>query len=195
MRWSCMWRSMFWVSAGPVNAIRQLPPYWPIASVGLRTSGSSGRRFSTGGSLPAFTRSASIGASLNCFGILAGSVITSGKLPPVAGAWAAGAAAAAGFVAAAGAVVAAAAGFVAAAGALVAAGAVVAAGAGAPPAAGAVVAAGAGVGAAGDVQAARRAPAEAIPTVPRNVRRLKARRGMTAFLPRIQLVAHLTTPR
>src|SRR5262245_23767902 len=127
--WSWLWRSMFCLSAGPVNAMRQLPPYLPTSSVGLSTSGSLGRRCSTGGSLPALTRSANIGASLNALGILAASRTTSGKLvlvPPAA--------------AAAGLVVAAAAGAVVAAGAA-AAGAVVAAGA----AAGAVVGAAAGL--------------------------------------------------
>src|SRR5947208_123578 len=71
---------MFCLSAGPVNAIRQLPPYFPISLVGWMTSGSSGRRCSTGGNLPALTRSDSIGDSLNCFGVLAGSVITCGRL-------------------------------------------------------------------------------------------------------------------
>src|SRR5438105_7840432 len=77
---------MFCLSAGPVNAMRQLPPYLPTSFVGCSTSGSSGRRCSTGGSLPAFTCSASIGASLNCFGVLAASVITCGRLPLATGA-------------------------------------------------------------------------------------------------------------
>src|SRR5437870_13314408 len=77
---------MFCLSAGPVNAMRQLPPYLPTSFVGCSTSGSCGRRCSTGGSLPAFTCSASIGASLNCFGVLEASVITCGRLPLAAGA-------------------------------------------------------------------------------------------------------------
>src|SRR5919201_6122113 len=76
---------MFCLSAGPVNAMRQLPPYLPISFVGCNTSGSAGRRCSTGGSLPALTCSASIGASLNCLGTLAGSVTTRGRLPLGAG--------------------------------------------------------------------------------------------------------------
>src|SRR6266567_965687 len=59
--------------------MRQLPPYLPTSLVGCSTSGSLGRRWSTGGSWPALTRSASIGASLNCFGVFAGSVMTSGR--------------------------------------------------------------------------------------------------------------------
>src|SRR5258708_3490667 len=55
-----------------------MPPYLPVSLVGLMTSGSSGRRCSTAGRLPALTWSASIGASLNFLGILAGSVTTSG---------------------------------------------------------------------------------------------------------------------
>src|SRR6266850_5340747 len=85
---------MFCLSAGPVNAIRQLPPYFPTSLVGFRTSGSSGTRLSTGGSLPALTRSANAGASLNCLGTLVGSTTTSGRA--VLGAdvgWAAAAAA------------------------------------------------------------------------------------------------------
>ena len=52
--------------AGPVNARRQVPPYLPISFSGCQTIGSAGMRCSTGGSLPAFTSSASIGASANC---------------------------------------------------------------------------------------------------------------------------------
>src|SRR5579859_7327650 len=44
------------------------PPYVPIDASGLTTNGVGGRRCSTGGSLPPFTRSASIGASLNFVG-------------------------------------------------------------------------------------------------------------------------------
>ena len=50
-------------SEGPRKPRRQTPPYWPISSAGT-TRGFSGRRWATGGSLPAFTRSASTGASL-----------------------------------------------------------------------------------------------------------------------------------
>src|SRR6266542_6305830 len=80
---------MFCLSAGPVNAMRQLPPYLPISLVGCKTSGSSGRRCSTPGNLPALTCSVSSGDSLNCLGILAGSVMTCGTLPLAAGAAAA----------------------------------------------------------------------------------------------------------
>src|SRR2546427_4672732 len=73
---------MFCLSAGPVNAMRQLPPYVPISLVGCSTSGCSGNRCSTGGSLPNLTCSASTGDSLNCLGILAGSSTTCGRLPP-----------------------------------------------------------------------------------------------------------------
>ena len=58
-----MIRLPFSLSPGPVNARRQVPPYLPISWSGLMTSGSSGMRCSTGGSLPALTISASIGAS------------------------------------------------------------------------------------------------------------------------------------
>src|SRR3954447_5631597 len=95
------------------------------------TIGSLLTRSATGGSLPAFESSARAGASLNDFGYLAGSVMTSGPsslpmscepsaasgFPAAAGAGAAGLAASAGLAAAAGAAVAAAAG----AGAVVAA--------------------------------------------------------------------------
>src|SRR5438105_1053299 len=115
---------MFCLSAGPVNAIRQVPPYLPISFVGCRTSGSAGRRWSSGGRVPALTRSANIGASLNCLGVFAGSVMICGRLvdPAAAGAWVAAAAAVVGagaVVAAGGAVVGAGAGFWAAAGAVV----------------------------------------------------------------------------
>src|SRR5215213_6021463 len=43
-------RLPFSLSPGPVNPRRQVPPYLPIASNGLITSGSSGMRCSTGGS-------------------------------------------------------------------------------------------------------------------------------------------------
>src|SRR6185295_671006 len=51
-------------SAGPRKARRQVPPYSPTLSTVGTTSGFSGRRASTAGSLPAFTWSASAGASL-----------------------------------------------------------------------------------------------------------------------------------
>ena len=47
---------------------RQVPPYLPISRIGLMTCGSSGTRCSTGGSFPALTSSASIGASPNLAG-------------------------------------------------------------------------------------------------------------------------------
>ncbi|HEY6433600.1 MAG TPA: hypothetical protein VIZ17_16600 [Acetobacteraceae bacterium] len=50
----------------------------PISFNGCHTIGSAGMRWSTGGSLPAFTNSASIGASANFFGHFAGSVIIVG---------------------------------------------------------------------------------------------------------------------
>src|SRR5215210_1550708 len=56
-------RLPFSLSPGPVKARRQVPPYLPISASGLTTSGSSGMRCSTGGSLPALTSSVSIGAS------------------------------------------------------------------------------------------------------------------------------------
>src|SRR5215470_14225964 len=55
---------------------------------------SSGRRFSTGGSFPAFIRSASIGASLNLAGLVSTIwIILTGPVAPPAGAaaWLAGA--------------------------------------------------------------------------------------------------------
>ena len=66
-------RLPFSPSPGPVKPRRQVPPYLPISFSGFQTIGSAGRRCSTGGSLPAFTSSASIGASLNVFGHCAGS--------------------------------------------------------------------------------------------------------------------------
>src|SRR5215213_4190802 len=129
-----MIRLPFSLSPGPVNARRQVPPYFPISWSGLITSGSAGRRCSTGGSLPALTSSASIGASLKLLGNWAGSVMTVGpsSLPirlapslasglPAAGAAAAGLAASVG-LAAAGAAVAGAAGAAVGAGAAGAAG-------------------------------------------------------------------------
>ena len=94
------------------------------------TSGSALTRCSTGGNLPALTRSARAGASLKLFGIWAASVTTLG---PSSSPISCEPSAASGFAAAAGA-----AGFAASAGFAAAAGAAVAAGA-----AGAVVAAGA----------------------------------------------------
>ena len=87
---------------------RMLPPYLPLRS---RTTGSSGRRSLSAGSLPAFTISARAGASVRLAGTLSsrydfGSGASAGF---AAGAAAAGLAASAGFAAAAGAVVAAAA--------------------------------------------------------------------------------------
>src|SRR5690242_388034 len=71
-------RLPFSPSAGPVNARRQVPPYLPISSSGCQTIGSAGTRCSTGGSFPALTSSASIGASENFFGHFAGSAIMVG---------------------------------------------------------------------------------------------------------------------
>ena len=71
-------RLPFSLSPGPVKPRRQVPPYRPISCTGLMTSGSFGTRWSTGGSFPCFTSSASIGASLNFVGHLAGSRISSG---------------------------------------------------------------------------------------------------------------------
>ena len=56
-----VWRNQplsFWLST-----MRQVPPYWPTSSTGSITSGDAGRRSSTGGSSPAATFSASMGAS------------------------------------------------------------------------------------------------------------------------------------
>src|SRR4051794_17684800 len=64
------------VSFGPTNPRRQVPPYFPISRTGLMTSGSCPILSWTGGSLPALTSSASIGASLNALGYWAGSVTT-----------------------------------------------------------------------------------------------------------------------
>src|SRR4051812_23038467 len=115
------------VSFGPTNPRRQVPPYLPISRTGLMISGSWLTRSWTGGSLPALTRSASIGASLNVLGYWAGSVMTvaPSSLPTseVLG-FASGLAAAAGAAGLAASV-----GLAAAAGAAGAAGAVVAAGA------------------------------------------------------------------
>ena len=67
-------------SAGPVKALRQLPPYLPISCSGFTTKSceGSGRRLSTAGSFPAFTCSASIGASLKVFGKALASRMISG---------------------------------------------------------------------------------------------------------------------
>src|SRR5690242_16260063 len=73
-------RLPFSPSPGPVKARRQVPPYLPISLSGCQTMGSVGMRCSTGGSLPAFTCSASIGASLNFLGHFAGAVIIVGAL-------------------------------------------------------------------------------------------------------------------
>src|SRR5690242_11583888 len=80
MRWSGpeQQRKPFQKSAGPVKPARHVPPYLPISFSGLITSGSWPMRSATGGSLPAFTSSASCGASLNVLGNWAGSVTTSG---------------------------------------------------------------------------------------------------------------------
>ena len=71
-------RLPFSTSPGPMKPRRQVPPYLPISFTGWKTSGSSGTRCSTGGSLPALTSSASIGASSKVFGHFAASVTTVG---------------------------------------------------------------------------------------------------------------------
>src|SRR5918992_5720697 len=73
-----MIRLPFSLSPGPVNPRRQVPPYLPISWTGLITSGSWLTRSATGGSLPAWVISASIGASLNALGIWEASVTTVG---------------------------------------------------------------------------------------------------------------------
>src|SRR5216683_4992046 len=79
-------------SPGPVNPRRMVPPYRPISCTGLMTSGSSPIRSLTDGSLPAFTSSASCGASLKVLGNLARSVTVVGpsslpiSCPPIFGA-------------------------------------------------------------------------------------------------------------
>src|SRR5262249_33610804 len=65
-------------SPGPVNPRRMVPPYRPISCTGLMTSGSSPIRSLTDGSFPAFTSSASCGASLKVLGNLVGSVMVVG---------------------------------------------------------------------------------------------------------------------
>ena len=67
-------RLPFSTSPGPVKPRRQMPPYLPTSSSGFRTIGSDGTRSATGGSLPALTSSASIGASWKVFGHCAGSM-------------------------------------------------------------------------------------------------------------------------
>src|SRR3954454_22577737 len=130
-----MIRLPFSPSPGPVKARRQMPPYLPISLSGLMTNGSSGTRCLTGGSLPALTSSASIGASPSFGGRFAsGWMVGPSSLPinwlPRAGFASAGLAAGAvvGAAAGLGAAVGAAAG-AAAAGALVGAGALAGAGA------------------------------------------------------------------
>src|SRR5437879_11517709 len=71
---------------GPGERLAPVPAVFPDLVRRLHHQRLSRRRCSTGGSLPAFTCSASIGASLNCFGVLAASVITCGRLPLAAGA-------------------------------------------------------------------------------------------------------------
>ena len=71
-------RLPFSPSPGPVKPRRQVPPYLPMLWSGFTTIGSSGMRWVTGGSLPAFTSSASIGASPNFLGHFAGSRTSSG---------------------------------------------------------------------------------------------------------------------
>src|SRR5262249_14682244 len=66
------------VQETPVNPRRMVPPYRPISCTGLMTSGSSPIRSLTDGSLPAFTSSASGGASLKVVGNLVGSVTVVG---------------------------------------------------------------------------------------------------------------------
>src|SRR5207247_619764 len=54
------------MSDTPWNARRHVPPCLPTPSSPVSTAGFFGSRWSTAGSLPALTRSASIGASLYC---------------------------------------------------------------------------------------------------------------------------------
>src|SRR5688572_18203569 len=164
-------RLPFSLSPGPVKARRQVPPYVPISASGLTTIGSSGMRCSTGGSLPALTSSASIGASPSLAGRFASARISGPSHLPIscapsfcspgllAAAGAAGLAASAGFAASAG--LAGAAAGVAAAGAVVAAGA-----AGFAGSAGLAGSAGFVAGAAGAQAASRLTP-----TTPRPARR------------------------
>src|SRR5512138_3662277 len=69
--------------------VRHSPPYLPTASCGFTTSGAGGRRWSTGGSLPPLTRSASMGASLY---FATGAAVPAGALVAAGGWVAAGAA-------------------------------------------------------------------------------------------------------
>src|SRR5439155_19851303 len=89
-----------------------VPPYLPTPSMPSSTTGFFGRRWSTGGSLPALTKSASIGASLYLPGAAAAGAVVAAAAGAAVAAPAAGAAVAA---AAAGAVVGGAAGEVGAA--------------------------------------------------------------------------------
>ena len=61
--WWVAWRLTSPRSAMVRMPWRQVPPYLPMRSTGVTTSGSSGSRSSTGGNSPAATRAASIGAS------------------------------------------------------------------------------------------------------------------------------------
>ena len=60
-----------------------MPPYLPISWSGLTTSGWSGTRCSTGGSLPALTSSASIGASASFAGRPASAMIVGPSSLPI----------------------------------------------------------------------------------------------------------------
>ena len=80
----------FSMSLGPMKPRRQVPPYLPMLRSGLITMISLGSRSATGGSLPAFTSSASTGASWNDFGHCASSVTITGAsiVPTRAFCWA-----------------------------------------------------------------------------------------------------------
>ena len=102
-------RLPFSASPGPVKARRQMPPYLPISWSGLMTIGSSETRCSTGGSLPALTSSASIGASPSLAGFGAFGTMSGPSSFPMywrpgfaSGAFAAGLATSAGLAASAG---------------------------------------------------------------------------------------------
>ena len=56
-------------SEPPTRPERQVPPYLPTFSTGSTMRGFLGRRSATGGSVPAFTCSASAGASLKSIAI------------------------------------------------------------------------------------------------------------------------------
>src|SRR5260370_23100682 len=71
-------RLPFSLSPGPRKPRRQVPPYFPTLRSGLITIGSCARRCSTRGNFPAFTSSASPGASPNFFGHCPGSVMIVG---------------------------------------------------------------------------------------------------------------------